>query len=495
MDEIKNWALKSMNDFLRASMEPATIQDIVFYILNIDSPDQAKYELELILGLEIEDHSQQSLLTRSHKLNFIDSYIEKRFAIVSKRKQKPVKVEFSKKNLEKIQKELCGPGFTSKKICYCMARDHDLVGNCLACGKIVCSVEGRGPCLFCGHQVLPKGETPASLPDKSSYMQAIKHKNKLLEYDRNAEERLAVIDDQNDWFDIANNSWLSPEDRQTAIKMAELQKKNLEDAQRTTYVSVNLSTGDVAVDVGSKKLVEENKKENIDKANSFFVKASKNISVNKDLNSESKQIYEQIMQKLQKDVKIREKSERFSIIQNENPFNDLYSASYKPVVLEPLVFSENDDKRQCLTMHQPWASLLIHGFKRVEGREWCTDYRGPLWIHASAKKPSEQEIESVEAQYKHLYASSNAPSFPQSYPTGVLLGRIELTDVMSCEAYKKSLGSELQEENDSKFLFIVKNPMKLLIPIRMQGSKKIYNLDYDTWNGAKNGLRRVSTNY
>jgi hypothetical protein len=30
----------------------------------------------------------------------------------------------------------------------------------------------------------------------------------------------------------------------------------------------------------------------------------------------------------------------------------------------------------CLTMHQPWASLLVYGIKRIEGRSWTTPIRG-----------------------------------------------------------------------------------------------------------------------
>lgn len=30
----------------------------------------------------------------------------------------------------------------------------------------------------------------------------------------------------------------------------------------------------------------------------------------------------------------------------------------------------------CLTMHQPWASLLVHGIKRVEGRSWPAPLTG-----------------------------------------------------------------------------------------------------------------------
>ena len=47
----------------------------------------------------------------------------------------------------------------------------------------------------------------------------------------------------------------------------------------------------------------------------------------------------------------------------------------------------------CLTMHQPWASLLVFGIKRIEGRVWSTQHRGGLWIHAAAKHPSQEDID------------------------------------------------------------------------------------------------------
>lgn len=37
---------------------------------------------------------------------------------------------------------------------------------------------------------------------------------------------------------------------------------------------------------------------------------------------------------------------------------------------------------KALTLHQPWASLVAIGAKRIETRSWCTNYRGPLAIHA-----------------------------------------------------------------------------------------------------------------
>jgi len=98
--------------------------------------------------------------------------------------------------------------------------------------------------------------------------------------------------------------------------------------------------------------------------------------------------------------------------------------------------------------------------------------------------------------YTNIYENApDKPSFPDKYPTGVLLGRIELIDVLSGEEYNEITPENVREDNESKFRFIIKNPMKLLVPIRMIGGKKIYNLEFQLWEGACRGLRRVYTKW
>ncbi len=63
------------------------------------------------------------------------------------------------------------------------------------------------------------------------------------------------------------------------------------------------------------------------------------------------------------------------------------------------------DEGMCLSMHQPWASLLIKGIKKHEGRTWYTPHRGRLWIHAASKQPTEEEIKETEQFYRHYYSS------------------------------------------------------------------------------------------
>ena len=39
--------------------------------------------------------------------------------------------------------------------------------------------------------------------------------------------------------------------------------------------------------------------------------------------------------------------------------------------------------RQAISIRQPWAWLIVHGWKNIENRMWRTSYRGPVLIHAS----------------------------------------------------------------------------------------------------------------
>jgi hypothetical protein len=47
-------------------------------------------------------------------------------------------------------------------------------------------------------------------------------------------------------------------------------------------------------------------------------------------------------------------------------------------------------KMKAITIWQPWASLKACGAKEFETRSWATSYRGPIAIHAAAKKPPKQ---------------------------------------------------------------------------------------------------------
>lgn len=100
--------------------------------------------------------------------------------------------------------------------CTCLATRHKLVNNCLSCGRIVCEQEGEGPCNFCGALVLSEGSTYAGLegsnvPMSDSEAAAQAFKDRLVEYGRTSSQRTTVIDDQSDYFQVDESTWLSEE--------------------------------------------------------------------------------------------------------------------------------------------------------------------------------------------------------------------------------------------------------------------------------------------
>lgn len=125
-------------------------------------------------------------------------------------------------------KDLSKVKMSGRAICYCMCTLHPLVNNCVSCGKIVCEQEGEGPCMFCGNWV--DRETIYDLNEIGEedegrsggrnlalqYELALQHRDKLLDFDRNAAKRLGVIDERQDWYELSNNTWLNENQRNYA---------------------------------------------------------------------------------------------------------------------------------------------------------------------------------------------------------------------------------------------------------------------------------------
>ena len=73
---------------------------------------------------------------------------------------------------------------------------------------------------------------------------------------------------------------------------------------------------------------------------------------------------------------------------------------------------------KALTVKQPWAWAIASGEKGIENRTWAPAYRGPLLIHAGLKFDALAEPPIV---------------VPSDLPTGRIVARVELVDVVPLE--------------------------------------------------------------
>ena len=77
-----------------------------------------------------------------------------------------------------------------------------------------------------------------------------------------------------------------------------------------------------------------------------------------------------------------------------------------------------------ISIRQPWAWLIIHAGKDIENRDWCTNYRGPVAIHASKFVPTRAEISEIELAMK-----VRIRRIELRY--GGIIGTAEITDCVS----------------------------------------------------------------
>ena len=86
-----------------------------------------------------------------------------------------------------------------------------------------------------------------------------------------------------------------------------------------------------------------------------------------------------------------------------------------------------------LTIKEPWASLIINGYKEYEFRSWKTNYRGKILIHV-AKSIDKEKIK--ELNYNITYSSSE------------IIGEATITD---CILVDEEFNKELIKDNKTVY--------------------------------------------
>lgn len=90
-----------------------------------------------------------------------------------------------------------------------------------------------------------------------------------------------------------------------------------------------------------------------------------------------------------------------------------------------------------LSVRQPWAYLIVHGFKDVENRNWQTAFRGRVYIHAGKKV----DLEGVNWMWENKYALgiqgiiSEVCLLAHRWSQSGIIGEV---DIMDCVMQSKS---------------------------------------------------------
>lgn len=82
-----------------------------------------------------------------------------------------------------------------------------------------------------------------------------------------------------------------------------------------------------------------------------------------------------------------------------------------------------------LSIRQPWAWLIVHGFKPVENRVWSTPFRGPCLIHAG-KTLTAGDYEIALNGLREALGCDRMPPVPPMHelPLGGFVGAVRVVD-------------------------------------------------------------------
>jgi hypothetical protein len=77
---------------------------------------------------------------------------------------------------------------------------------------------------------------------------------------------------------------------------------------------------------------------------------------------------------------------------------------------------------KAISIRQPWAWLIVHGFKDVENRTWATNFRGRLLIHAGrTPDPRLAKLRVLMREVHHI-------ELPETFELGGIVGEAEVID-------------------------------------------------------------------
>ena len=124
---------------------------------------------------------------------------------------------------------------------------------------------------------------------------------------------------------------------------------------------------------------------------------------------------------------------------------------------------------KALTIKEPWASLIINGYKKYEFRSWKTNYRGKILIHAG-----------MNLEKKNI---DKFKEYNLNYEKGAIIGEADLID---CILVTKEFENELfsinpivygKSDHKRKYAWKLDNIVKYNEPIYIKGHLGLWNCE------------------
>lgn len=131
---------------------------------------------------------------------------------------------------------------------------------------------------------------------------------------------------------------------------------------------------------------------------------------------------------------------------------------------------------KCLSVRQPWAWAIIHGGKDIENRNWKTDYRGLVAIHAGKQFDmgrGDWNAYSTGIYGEPWHTMARGYNKQDQHVLGAIIGVVEVvgcTPSYACDSPWKA------GPDPDYFCWNLRNPVALKESIPLKGQLGLFNL-------------------
>lgn len=79
-------------------------------------------------------------------------------------------------------------------------------------------------------------------------------------------------------------------------------------------------------------------------------------------------------------------------------------------------------KLKAISIRQPWAWLIVNGYKEIENRIWEPKLSGRVFIHTG-----KSWAHLTAEEFKYIKRRYRVPNLPDTFETGGIVGIVEIT--------------------------------------------------------------------
>jgi hypothetical protein len=165
-------------------------------------------------------------------------------------------------------------------------------------------------------------------------------------------------------------------------------------------------------------------------------------------------------------------------------------------------------RMRCITLYEPYATLILAGAKKIETRSWWTSVRGTVGIHASKSFPKDcrelcigdpwinEELRRIDDNGRRIFEDQDALGGLKPH-LGCVLGTAEIVNCYQFDdkppEYPERAFGNFEE---GRYGFVLKNPRWFKKPIPARGALGIWQWEHEAleyWDGKPVQIARTES--